>query len=56
MAAGIRQGTLVRSPKMWGNEFEKAGTAWTAGKANFPTASDSLKPKIPLIWLKLTCF
>jgi hypothetical protein len=49
IAAGIKQGTVLRSPKMCGNELLKAGAACTGGKANLPTLSDSLKPKMPLI-------
>lgn len=39
MAAGIKTYTFSL-PKMWGNVFEKAGTAYTAGKAYLPILSD----------------
>jgi hypothetical protein len=48
MAAGIKH-YMFSLPKMCGNEFEKAGTAWTAGKAYYPTLTEPPNPKIPCI-------
>lgn len=39
MAHGIKQGTSVLSPKIWGNEFENDGAAWMEGKWLFPMLS-----------------
>ena len=39
MAQGIKAGISVRSPKIWGNELEKDGVAWTAAKWYMPTLS-----------------
>jgi hypothetical protein len=43
----MRQGTLVLSPKINGNEDENDGAACTAGKLIFPMGLLSSKPKIP---------
>lgn len=32
IAQGMRQGTSVLSPKIWGKELEKEGAAWMEGK------------------------
>ena len=39
IAQGINAGISVRSPKIWGNELEKDGVAWTAAKWYMPTLS-----------------
>jgi hypothetical protein len=39
MAHGIKHGTEWSSPKIWGNELEKDGAAWTATKWYFPMLS-----------------
>lgn len=48
MAQGMRQGTSVRSPKIWGKDEEKEGAAWMETKCSLPTLSLSLKPKVPV--------
>lgn len=50
MAHGIKHGTEWSSPKIWGNELEKEGAAWTATKWYFPMLSlrnrdDQCRPK-----------
>jgi hypothetical protein len=39
IAHGIKHGTSDLSPKMWGNELEKEGAAWMAGKWDLPMLS-----------------
>lgn len=48
IAQGIKQGTSVLSPKIWGNELLKLGAAWIEGKCDFPMLSESTKPKVAL--------
>lgn len=42
----MRQGTLAE-PNIKGNEVEKDGEAWIAGKLIFPITSLSPNPNIP---------
>jgi hypothetical protein len=39
MAQGIKQGMSCFSPKIWGNELENEGAAWTATKWYLPMLS-----------------
>jgi len=41
---------------MKGNEVEKEGLAWMAGKLILPITSLSPNPNIPFTWLKVTHF
>lgn len=55
IAHGIKQGTSVLSPKIWGNELEKDGAAWIAGKWLLPMLSDSTKPNVALDCVYVSC-
>ncbi len=45
MAQGMRQGTSAAPPNSAGNELEKEGAAWIAGKDTLPQFALSVKPK-----------
>merc|ERR1712123_451816 len=51
IAQGIKQGTVLLSPKMKGKELLNEGAAWIAGNAILPIVQESSNPKIPLTWL-----
>jgi hypothetical protein len=56
MAQGIRHGTSPLGPNMCGKVFENEGAACTLTKCSLPTLSESLKPKVDLLWFVVIVF